>query len=250
MLSQMRYPVSSAEVSRSPGDPELGEWELRRQMVLFAKDLGVLHRRAAVRSAQLEQALAELDDAYAATVHMLARVVEAKDPMVHSHLERSLQYAKMLVARVDPTMLDDQCVEYGFLLHDIGKICVPEAILGKEGPLTEEEWVIMRTHALTGAQIISSVGALARAAPIIESHHERWDGSGYPRGLCREEIPMGARIFAIADAFDAMTSDRPYRQAMSLDSALAQVKMGAGTQFDPDLAQAFLLLDWSDHPRG
>ncbi|GAC1409144.1 MAG: hypothetical protein NVSMB57_01450 [Actinomycetota bacterium] len=238
--------MSSADADRPSivGDRD-DEWGVRRQIVLLGKDLGALRRREILRSAELAGALAERDQAYGAIVRMLASVVEAKDPRIHSHLERSLHYAKLLVARVDPTMLEDRCVEYGFLLHDIGKICVPETILNKNGPLTEKEWEVMRKHSTTGAQIVASVGALANAAPIIESHHERWDGNGYPRGLRATEIPSGARIFAIADSFDAMTSDRPYRKALSLDCALEQVQKGSGTQFAPDLVEVFLEMDWS-----
>ncbi len=127
----------------------------------------------------------------------------------------------------------------GALLHDIGKIGVPDRILRKPGPLTEREWETMRSHPDLGARIIANIPFLEEVATIVRAHHERWDGSGYPEGLAEEEIPLGARIFAVADGFDAMTSDRPYRRGRPLEEALAEVERCAGTQFDPAVVRAF-----------
>ena len=117
---------------------------------------------------------------------------------------------------------------------------MPEAVLCKPGPLDEAEWTVMREHPSIGAQIVSPIRFLAGAVEIVQSHHERWDGGGYPKGLRADEIPLAARVFAIADSFDAMTSDRPYRVAMPVEQALEEVREGAGTQFDPTVVRAFL----------
>jgi putative nucleotidyltransferase with HDIG domain len=128
----------------------------------------------------------------------------------------------------------------GALLHDIGKIGVPDHILRKPGPLTENEWTTMRLHPDLGAKIIAHVPFLEEVAVIIRAHHERWDGNGYPVGTAGQAIPLGARIFAVADSFDAMTSDRPYRRGRQLDEALAEVERCSGSQFDPQVVTAFL----------
>jgi HD-GYP domain-containing protein (c-di-GMP phosphodiesterase class II) len=126
------------------------------------------------------------------------------------------------------------------LLHDIGKIGIPDAILLKPGPLTPEEWAIMRTHPEIGKRLIERIPFLRGAVPIVYSHHEKWDGSGYPCALRGEEIPLGARIFAVVDAFDAMTFDRPYSRAVPFDAAKAEIKRCAGTHFDPTVVDGFL----------
>jgi HD-GYP domain-containing protein (c-di-GMP phosphodiesterase class II) len=126
------------------------------------------------------------------------------------------------------------------LLHDIGKIGIPDRILRKPGPLTKSEWRIMQTHAPLGAEVLGDVGLLhGEGLAVVRHHHERWDGSGYPDGLGGDEIPLGARIFALADALDAITSDRPYRAAQPWRAAIATIRAEAGKQFDPDVADAF-----------
>jgi ribonuclease P protein subunit RPR2 len=132
---------------------------------------------------------------------------------------------------------------YGFLLHDIGKLAVPDAILNKTGALTDEEWELMRGHPEAGVRILSPIPFLGRAIDVVRHHHERWDGSGYPAGLAGESIPMWARIFAVVDAVDAMTSDRPYRDALPLEVAHQELKKGVGTQFDSICVAAFMRLD-------
>lgn len=236
-------PVDAASVDHE-ALPTAEEWRLRDQMLSLATDLNKLYHREREKTATLESTLVELEETYTATVRMLAFVIEAKDPHVHSHLERSFKYAQALAKRVDPGLADDPAVEHGFLLHDIGKVGIPERILGKPGPLTPEEYEVMKTHPMIGGRIVAPIRALQRAAGVIEAHHERWDGLGYPRGVRGEDIPLEARIFSIADSFDAMTSDRPYRKALSLGRALDEVRNGAGTQFDPDCVRAFLEMDW------
>lgn len=238
--------VEPATASPIPVSTE--EWRLREQMLALAKDLNTLYRREQAKTAELERTVDELEETYGATVRMLAFVIEAKDAHVHSHLERSLRYALVLARRIAPEIAADRAMEHGFLLHDIGKVGIPERILGKPGPLTAEEWEVMRTHPMIGGRIVAPVRALRRAALVIEAHHERFDGAGYPRGSRGEEIPLAARIFSVADAFDAMTSDRPYRKAMSLEQALDEIAARAGAQFDPEVARAFLDIDWETPP--
>ena len=132
-------------------------------------------------------------------------------------------------------------MKLGAILHDVGKIGVADAILRKPGPLTQHEWKIMRAHPVIGEHMLRGIDFLAPALPIVRHHHERWDGCGYPDGLRADEIPIGARIVAVCDAFDAMTSDRPYRPSMRLEDACDQLLRGAGAQFDPDCAA--LLVD-------
>ncbi len=216
------------------------EGRLREQLLAFAHDLNEVYRRERARTAELEDALHELEESYLATVRTLAFVVEAKDTHTRSHLDRAHDYAVALAQRVAPELAADQTLRYGFFLHDIGKIGIPERILSKPGPLTDDEWAIMRTHPLLGAQILSPVRFLHPALPIVEAHHEKWDGSGYPRGLRGEAIPLGARIFALVDAFDAMTSDRPYRRSLTFEKALEQISKAAGTQFDPEVVRCFV----------
>ena len=133
-------------------------------------------------------------------------------------------------------------LEYGVILHDIGKIGIPDSILLKPGPLTPEEWKVMRTHPEVGRRLVENIPFLAGAVPIVYHHHERWDGHGYPEGLSGESIPLGARIFAVADALDAMTYDRPYSRAVTLEAARAEISRCAGTHFDPAVVDSFMTI--------
>ena len=135
-------------------------------------------------------------------------------------------------------MTGDPQIEFGFLLHDIGKVAIPDGILHKPEPLGEEESRLMRSHPVIGCEILSQVPFLERAAQIVRAHHERWDGGGYPDGLEGERIPLAARVFAVADALDAITTDRPYRQGVSMTDAREMIARGAGSQFDPRVVEA------------
>ena len=212
----------------------------QRQLLVFARELNLLYQAERARGHELEEALRRLEDSYLDMVKTLAFVVEAKDPTTRAHLDRTHDYATALAAVVDSELADDACLRYGFLLHDVGKVGVPEAILNKPGPLTEDEWLILRTHPAMGVQMVAGIKSLGPAVEVIRSHHERWDGRGYPAGLAGDRIPLSARIFAVCDAFDAMTSDRPYRTALPFERAVEQIQAGSGTQFDPDMADAFL----------
>lgn len=219
--------------------PLLDAADLERQLHVFAKDAVSAYRREKSRAKELGEALDTLKRAYLETIRSLAFVVEAKDAYTGQHLERCRVYGVSLMQELG--INDDYPdAQYGFLLHDAGKVGVPERILGKPGPLTAAEWRVMRTHPLIGYQMVASIPFLRNAGEIVRSHHEMFDGSGYPEGLKRDEIPLPARVFAVVDAFDAMTTDRPYRAAMTVDQAAAELTRMAGTQFDPDVVAAFV----------
>lgn len=218
------------------------ETDVQSQLLVFAREIKEVYRRERERSGELEQALERLNDAYLSTMKTLAFLVEAKDVGTRMHLDRTRQYGMALARLVSPELAKEPDLEWGFLLHDIGKVGISEAILNKEGPLTEPEWNVMKTHPLIGAQVVAPMSFLGRATDVIRSHHERWDGAGYPRGLRREEVPLAARIFSVVDAYDAMTSDRPYRRAMAPADAVEEIARCSGSQFDPEVVEAFLIL--------
>ncbi|MGE5227922.1 MAG: HD-GYP domain-containing protein [Planctomycetaceae bacterium] len=216
--------------------------ELEQQLVVFAREVGELYTAERVRTRELERALDDLRETYLATMRSLATVVEAKDVGTRGHLDRTERYGLTLARRIDPELAARPEVAYGFFLHDIGKVGVPEQVLRKPEPLDPQEWALMREHPAVGARIVEPIRFLGDAVEIVRCHHERWDGGGYPLGLRGPEIPLAARIFAVADSFDAMTSDRPYRAAMPVYPALDQIAAGAGAQFDPVVVEAFLEL--------
>ena len=151
------------------------------------------------------------------------------------------RYALELAHPLSPELVDDPSAEYGFLLHDVGKIGIPDRILQKPGPLNEGETRLMRTHTLLGEQMLGGVAFLqGEGLRIVRSHHERWDGDGYPDGMTATDIPLAARIFAVADALDAMTSDRPYRPALTWDQAGREIVGESAGQFDPAVVNAFV----------
>lgn len=191
---------------------------------------------ARIRGAlRLRRALAGMEAAHA-VVTALANAVEAKDAPTEHHCQRLAHLATRLSLRVGLGEPQLDAIAYGALLHDVGKIGVPEFILTKPGPLDDDEWAMMRRHPEIGERICAPLAAFSVFGPIIRHHHERWDGSGYPDGLRGEVIPVGARIVALVDAFDAMTHDRIYRGARSVADALGEIVRLAGRQFDPDLA--------------
>ncbi len=212
---------------------------LADQLDQFASDVGELYKRQKERSEELEQAFRQLRTSYLETVRSMAYVVEAKDAYTGQHLERCRVYGNALMAAVG--VADDfPDAEYGFLLHDVGKVGVPERILNKPGPLTAAEWRVMRTHPTIGFQILQAIPFMTSAASVVRCHHEMWDGTGYPEGLRHEAIPLPARVFQLVDAFDAMTTDRPYRAALGVERAADEIERMAGSQFDPDVARTFL----------
>jgi ribonuclease P protein subunit RPR2 len=206
------------------------------QLLAYAEDVRTSYSRELRRTRELELS-------YLATVRALAAAVEAKDGYTGGHIQRVHGLGLLLARAVVPEEADDAQLSYGFLLHDIGKLAVPDAVLTKAGALSDEEWATMRSHPEAGVRILSEVAFLDRALDVVLHHHERWDGGGYPRGLAGEQIPIWARIFSVVDTVDAMTSDRPYRAALPLDAALAELRLKSGTQFDPRCVEAFTRLD-------
>jgi diguanylate cyclase (GGDEF)-like protein/putative nucleotidyltransferase with HDIG domain len=184
----------------------------------------------------------EMADLHLATIEALALAIDAKDQTAQSHIRRVQVCAAELARTLGMSDSEIQGVKTAALLHDIGKLAVPEHILSKPGPLTQEEFQKIRIHPQVGAEIISAVPFPYPVAPLILSHHERWDGKGYPQGLKGEEIPLGARILSVVDYFDALTSDRPYHKAMTADAAIALLNQEAGKALDPTVVQRFVHL--------
>ncbi|HYS10416.1 MAG TPA: HD domain-containing phosphohydrolase [Myxococcales bacterium] len=198
-----------------------------------------LARRVRDRTAELASALERVAQSYSSTLVALVHALDAREHETSDHSQRVVRYTVAIARR---TGLRDEQLEdlgRGALLHDIGKIGVPDSILLKPGPLTNAEWAEMRRHPEVGYRILETIDFLRPAAEIVLAHQERWDGAGYPRKLKGEAIPLGARIFAIADTLDAMTSDRPYRKAATFAQARQEIARCAGTQFDPRCVQAF-----------
>ncbi|MGH3092137.1 MAG: HD domain-containing phosphohydrolase [Gaiellaceae bacterium] len=203
------------------------------QLLLYARDLRYL-----LEIERGQRIL--LQNAYNDTVGALASALESKDTGTRQHSHRVQRYALELARAVSPDLADDPSVEYGFLLHDVGKIGIPDRILQKAGPLNDGEARLMKTHTVLGEQMLGGVSYLQEEGiRVVRSHHERWDGRGYPDGLAGTEIPLAARIFAVADAFDAMTSDRPYRPAQEWEAAGREIVGEAKRQFDPNVVDAF-----------
>ena len=213
----------------------------RRELLIERREYQVtLERRVEEATRDLDAAYTKLQDTYRATLEALGSALDTRDVGTQSHSRRVHGYS-LSIARthgVPGHQLED--LEQGVLLHDIGKIGIPDAILLKPGPLTPEEWKIMRTHPEIGKRLIERIPFLRGAVPVVWCHHERWDGTGYPRGLRREAIPLAARIFAVADAFDAMTFDRPYSRAISFAAARTEIHRCAATHFDPAVVATFL----------
>ncbi|HWF53847.1 MAG TPA: HD-GYP domain-containing protein [Solirubrobacteraceae bacterium] len=227
--------------------------ELTREVERLRAELGRREQEAADKERQLERYAAdlretfkqerarsqELQRSYMATVRALSNAVEARDAYTGKHADRVAAYGMEIARGLDVRMADGASTEFGFLLHDVGKVAIPDAILYKPGKLTDKERALMCQHPLIGAQIIAGIEFLGEAADVVRSHHEFWDGSGYPDGLAGEEIPLAARVFAVADVLDALTTDRPYRPASDFVRAREMIVAEAGTHFDPAVIDAF-----------
>jgi ribonuclease P protein subunit RPR2 len=213
--------------------------------------LARLEREAAARERQLERYAADLREifkqerdraqelrrSYKATVLALANAVEARDAYTGKHAERVAAYG-LRIAQAAGVEVDPQA-EFGFLLHDVGKVAVPDAVLFKPARLTADETMLMQRHPEVGCDILRHIDFLDDAKVVVRHHHERWDGSGYPDGLSGEEIPVQARVFAVADTLDALTTDRPYRGASAWAEARRIIRAAAGSQFDPAIVAAY-----------
>lgn len=197
------------------------------------------HTRLEETNTELRESVAALESSYAATLSAFSGMLDARDSETQGHSQRVVAYAMALGRAVNLADHELASLEVGAMLHDIGKVGVPDAILRKKGPLTPEEWQEMRQHPEVGYQLTSRIPFLDSASPVVRHHHERWDGTGYPDRLQAEAIPLAARIFTVADSFDAMISDRPYRRGLSIEQALAELQRGAGTQFDPQIIAIF-----------
>jgi len=198
---------------------------------------------SAVRSRLDRRRIVELFDTRAAhlqTVIMLANVIEARDPYTAGHLERVRRLALNLAFALNWSNEDIAILEFGAILHDIGKIVIPSKVLKKTGPLDEEEWKLMRQHPEVGAKMLEGVDHLKAAIPYVLYHHEWWNGSGYPEGLSALKIPREGRLLAIVDAFDAMTTNRPYHVSMGTKDAIEEIRENQGVYFDPDMVDVFI----------
>jgi response regulator RpfG family c-di-GMP phosphodiesterase len=216
--------------------PARGEGPVQegQQLLLYARDL-----RHLLEIERGQRVL--LQNAYKETVAALASALESKDTGTRAHSQRVQRYALELARPLSPEILEDPGAEYGFLLHDVGKIGIPDRILQKPGPLNEGESRLMRTHTLLGEQMLGGVAFLqGHGLEIVRSHHERWDGDGYPDGTEGTDIPLAARIFAVADALDAMASDRPYRPGRTWEEAGREIVRESEAQFDPAVVKAFV----------
>lgn len=179
----------------------------------------------------------QLKETYISTLKALAEAIDARDSYTQGHSERVAKYAVLIAKEMPLSENEIGYLEQAALLHDIGKIAMPDTVLHKTGSLNEEEWIIMKKHPEYSQRILSNLIFLSETMPTILYHHKRFDNNGYPLGKLKGEIPVTARILAVADAFDAMTTDRPYRNRLSLKQALEELEKGSGTQFDPEVVQ-------------
>ncbi|HEV8460747.1 MAG TPA: HD domain-containing phosphohydrolase [Gaiellaceae bacterium] len=207
--------------------------EPEEQLLLYASDL-----RHLLEIERQQRAL--LNAAYHDTVVALAGALESKDTGTRAHSERVQLYAVELARACAPELLEDPSIEYGFVLHDVGKIGIPDNVLQKPAPLSPPERRLIEKHTILGEQMLEGVSFMSsECLSVVRSHHERWDGQGYPDGRRGDDIPLGARVFAVADALDAITSDRPYRREQPWDSAVDEIVAESGKQFDPHVVEAF-----------
>jgi HD-GYP domain-containing protein (c-di-GMP phosphodiesterase class II) len=198
----------------------------------IAASLGIAIHRAML--------IADLEGAFTTTLSVLSSAVEAKDDYTATHGEDVADLVERVALRMALSISEARDARYAAMLHDVGKIAIPSEILLKRGPLTDEEWTVMRTHAEIGGDLVGRVDAFAHLASAVRGSHERWDGGGYPDGLVGEEIPLAARIIAACDTYDAIVTDRPYRRARSPREARAELLRVAGTQLDPLVVQSVL----------
>jgi putative nucleotidyltransferase with HDIG domain len=219
---------------------------LKRENDAYRTNLEAL---VAARTQQWKTALSKLEESYDITLEALGDALDLKDAETEHHSKRVTAYTIAIARKMGLPKEEIRVIARGAFLHDIGKMAIPDDILTKPGKLTEAEMDIMKEHCYRGYKIVSRIPFLAEAAEIVYAHQERYDGLGYPRGLKGEEIPLGARIFAIADTLDAMRSDRPYRKAQSIAAARKEIELWAGRQFDPSIVKVFLEMPdniWED----
>jgi HD-GYP domain-containing protein (c-di-GMP phosphodiesterase class II) len=211
-------------------------------MAVVALIFAALVALAAGASREIERRRRESQESFFQTLTTLAETIDLRDPYTAGHSRRVAAYSRLLALDLGFSDNDARQIEHAALLHDIGKVGVPDAVLFKNGPLDDEERLLIRGHPVIGASLLSDIPSMCDIYPCILHHHERWDGRGYPDGLAAEDIPFGARIIAVADSFDAMTTDRPYRAGLGADAAIAELLRGEGTQFDARCVAAFVQL--------
>jgi len=236
--STQRHSPTVPGGQEAPPDLELDVDQ--RQLMVYAQDISALYEQEKQRAGMLEENVREMEQNYLQTIAALAQTIDVKDAYVKGHTDRVSHYANLIAARLDPELMKEKDFQYSLLLHDIGKLGVAEDLLHKVDRLSDDEWARIRSHTELGEKILAPIRILRPALASVRSHHERWDGNGYPDGLTGAEIPLPARIIAVADAFDAMTTNRPYRAALSLAEARQELMRNAGTQFDPQVVGAFL----------
>jgi len=210
--------------------------ENERQLERYATDLRETFKQERARAQELRRS-------YMATVRALSNAVEARDAYTRKHAERVTAYGLEIAKAYGPPVSDQPDLEFGFLLHDIGKLAIPDSILYKPSRLNADERALIIEHPVVCAEIVRHIEFLRQSAKIVRHHHERWDGTGYPDGLVGDEIPLSARVFAVADVLDALTSDRPYRSASPMSVAREMIVAESGTHFDPRVIEAFKTID-------
>ena len=220
-------------------DASLEHGRIRRQSLVYRRNLEEL---ISERTRKLRLTMSSLERSYDITLEAMGDALDLRDAETQGHSKRVTAYAVALARAMHLTPAELKVIARGAFLHDIGKIAIPDAILLKPGKLTPEETLVMQMHCQRGYEIVRKIPFLDEAAEIVYAHQEAFNGSGYPRGLKGNEIPLGARIFAVADTLDAMTSDRPYRQGLNFPQAISEIKRCEGTQFDPTIVQVFLSL--------
>lgn len=204
---------------------------------LTREELVTAVRSRLTRSQELR--VVQIQQAYETSLTVLANAIDVRDPYTRGHVERVTAYSEVMAVELGWKGWLLEQVRFGAILHDIGKIMIQETILFKEGPLTEDEWLEVKKHPVIGVEMIKYISYLAPAVPVVRHHHERWDGKGYPDGLAGGDIPLSARIVAVADGFDAMTSKRPYQDTRTLKLANQEILACSGTQYDPNVVAAF-----------
>jgi GAF domain-containing protein len=237
---------ASIDIPLTIGDRTIGSFKFTSigMKTLSADDKQILHTLASQAAIAIENArlFERTQNAYYDTISSLAVAIEKRDPYTSGHSERVTAYASDLARFLNLSSKEIDVIQYSGLLHDIGKIGVSDSILNKKSVLSENDYHLIKEHPLLGDAILSPLRFLENSQQVVKYHHERWDGGGYPDGLKGECIPLLARLISVADAFDAMTTDRPYRKAMSKEDALAEIDAGLGSQFDPDIGKAFIAM--------
>ena len=220
---------------------QISAGDLHHRAPVTSKDeIGFLAQTFNEMAASLESTTAELESTYFASMEALARAIDARDPSTFGHSERVAAVSVQIADEMGITVADREALRRGALLHDIGKIGIEDRVLRKPGPLSNEEAGDMQEHPRIGYEMLKGLRFLQPSLPGVLHHHERWDGGGYPHGLSRTQIPLAVRILTVADVFDAMTSDRPYRREMGVEVATQAIRHDAGIRFDPDVVAAFL----------